>query len=67
MNLKLLFSCIFNIPLQNEKFTHEMRDGWGLATDGEILYGSDGSSSLYHLDPLTFRGYFFFIFFNGFC
>ncbi|XP_078161472.1 glutaminyl cyclase isoform X3 [Carex rostrata] len=40
---------------KNEKFTHEMRDGWGLATDGEILYGSDGSSSLYHLDPLTFQ------------
>jgi glutamine cyclotransferase len=39
-----------------------MHDGWGLATDGEILYGSDGSSSLYHLDPLTFRGYFFVIF-----
>jgi Glutamine cyclotransferase len=43
------------------KFTHEMLDGWGLATDGEILYGSDGCSSLYHLDPVTFRGYFYFI------
>ncbi|KAJ4783490.1 glutaminyl cyclase [Rhynchospora pubera] len=40
---------------KHEKFTHEMHDGWGLATDGEVLYGSDGSSSLYHLDPSTFQ------------
>ncbi|KAJ8442042.1 hypothetical protein Cgig2_007880 [Carnegiea gigantea] len=23
------------------KFTHDMKDGWGLATDGKILFGSD--------------------------
>ncbi|KAL7229814.1 hypothetical protein ACSBR2_008382 [Camellia fascicularis] len=38
-----------------EKFTHQMQDGWGLATDGEILFGSDGTSTLYHIDPRTFK------------
>ncbi|KAF5192543.1 Glutaminyl-peptide cyclotransferase [Thalictrum thalictroides] len=38
-----------------EEFTHEMRDGWGLATDGEVLFGSDGSSTLYKLSPHTFK------------
>ena len=33
-----------------------MKDGWGLATDGKVLYGSDGSSTLYHIDPYTFKG-----------
>ncbi|KAK8968909.1 Glutaminyl-peptide cyclotransferase [Platanthera guangdongensis] len=28
-----------------------MKDGWGLATDGKIIFGSDGSSTLYQLDP----------------
>ncbi|MCL7033968.1 hypothetical protein MKW94_019186, partial [Papaver nudicaule] len=37
------------------KFTHGMKDGWGLATDGKVLFGTDGSSSLYHLDPKTFK------------
>ncbi|KAJ8773205.1 hypothetical protein K2173_028382 [Erythroxylum novogranatense] len=37
------------------KFTHQMDDGWGLATDGKILYGSDGTSTLYRLDPKTFK------------
>ncbi|GKV31218.1 hypothetical protein SLEP1_g39931 [Rubroshorea leprosula] len=30
-----------------------MQDGWGLATDGKILYGSDGTSTLYQIDPDT--------------
>ncbi|KAL9264110.1 Glutaminyl-peptide cyclotransferase-like protein [Drosera capensis] len=30
-----------------------MRDGWGLATDGKILFGSDGTSTLYQIDPQT--------------
>ena len=30
-----------------------MEDGWGLATDGEVLFGTDGSSTLYHIDPQT--------------
>jgi len=42
--------------VQFEEFTHEMQDGWGLATDGKILFGSDGSSTLYQIDPHNFRG-----------
>ncbi|XP_011628984.1 glutaminyl-peptide cyclotransferase [Amborella trichopoda] len=38
-----------------EKFTHEMKDGWGLATDGKTIFGSDGSSTLYQLDPKTLK------------
>lgn len=36
-------------------FTHQMQDGWGLATDGKILYGSDGTSALYQIDPQTLK------------
>lgn len=36
-------------------FTHQMQDGWGLATDGKILYGSDGTSILYQIDPQTLK------------
>ncbi|XP_010671626.2 glutaminyl-peptide cyclotransferase [Beta vulgaris subsp. vulgaris] len=36
-------------------FTHQMNDGWGLATDGKILFGSDGSSTLYRFDPQTMK------------
>ncbi|XP_002453168.2 glutaminyl-peptide cyclotransferase [Sorghum bicolor] len=28
-----------------------MCDGWGLVTDGKVLFGSDGTSTLYKLDP----------------
>jgi len=35
-----------------------MKDGWGLATDGKVLFGSDGSSTLYKIDPQTFKGQF---------
>ncbi|XP_057473622.1 glutaminyl-peptide cyclotransferase-like isoform X1 [Actinidia eriantha] len=38
-----------------EKFTHQMQDGWGLATDGKILFGSDGTSTLYQIDPQTLK------------
>uniref|UniRef100_M8AHC2 Glutaminyl-peptide cyclotransferase n=1 Tax=Aegilops tauschii TaxID=37682 RepID=M8AHC2_AEGTA len=38
---------------KRESFTHKMRDGWGLATDGKILFGSDGTSKLYQLDPIS--------------
>ncbi|KAK2983572.1 hypothetical protein RJ640_023106 [Escallonia rubra] len=38
-----------------KKFTHEMQDGWGLATDGNVLFGSDGTSTLYQLDPQTLK------------
>ncbi|XP_057529401.1 glutaminyl-peptide cyclotransferase-like isoform X2 [Amaranthus tricolor] len=35
------------------EFDHQMNDGWGLTTDGKILFGSDGSSTLYQFDPQT--------------
>ncbi|XP_009772511.1 glutaminyl-peptide cyclotransferase [Nicotiana tabacum] len=38
-----------------EKFTHHMQDGWGLATDGGVLFGSDGTSTLYEIDPQTMK------------
>ncbi|KAK4283024.1 hypothetical protein QN277_000027 [Acacia crassicarpa] len=37
------------------EFMHQMNDGWGLATDGKVLFGSDGSSTLYQMDPDTFK------------
>ncbi|XP_010433596.1 PREDICTED: glutaminyl-peptide cyclotransferase-like [Camelina sativa] len=36
-------------------FRHHMKDGWGLATDGEVLFGSDGTSTLYRMDPQTMK------------
>lgn len=36
-------------------FRHPMKDGWGLTSDGENLFGSDGSSTIYYFDPLTFK------------
>ncbi|KAL9324046.1 hypothetical protein ACSQ67_008903 [Phaseolus vulgaris] len=36
-------------------FNHDMNDGWGLATDGKVFFGSDGSSTLYQIDPQTFK------------
>ena len=30
-------------------------EGWGLTTDGEKLYMSDGTASIYTVDPATFR------------
>eukprot|EP01018_Ginkgo_biloba_P019750 Gb_26058 [translate_table: standard] len=38
-----------------ESFHHPMKDGWGLASDGTNLFGSDGSSTMYYLDPITLR------------
>lgn len=35
-----------------------MKDGWGLATDGKVLFGSDGTSTMYKLDPQTIKGVF---------
>ncbi|XP_062227801.1 glutaminyl-peptide cyclotransferase-like isoform X2 [Phragmites australis] len=40
---------------KRESFTHKMSDGWGLATDGKVLFGSDGTSKLYQLDPKSFE------------
>ncbi|XXG67049.1 hypothetical protein AAC387_Pa06g0483 [Persea americana] len=36
-------------------FTHQMRDGWGLATDGKVIFGSDGTSTLYRLGPKSLK------------
>ncbi|QCD94770.1 glutaminyl-peptide cyclotransferase [Vigna unguiculata] len=38
-------------------FNHDMKDGWGLATDEKVLFGSDGSSTLYQIDPQTFKAF----------
>ncbi|KAG6715473.1 hypothetical protein I3842_05G255000 [Carya illinoinensis] len=38
-----------------ENFTHQMQDGWGLATDGEVLFGTDGTSTLYLINPHTLK------------
>lgn len=43
--------------MQFKKFTHHMQDGWGLATDGKVLFGSDGTSTLYKIDPKTMKGF----------
>lgn len=40
---------------QLSKFDHQMTDGWGLATDGKIFFGSDGTSTLYQMDPQTMK------------
>lgn len=37
-------------------FTTQMQDGWGLATNGKVLFGSDGTSTLYQIDPQTLKG-----------
>ena len=40
------------------KKLHEFRypgEGWGLTTDGEKLYMTDGSARIYTVDPATFR------------
>ncbi|KAL1552837.1 glutaminyl-peptide cyclotransferase-like [Salvia divinorum] len=37
-------------------FINQMKDGWGLAADGKILFGSDGTSTLYQIDPQTMKG-----------
>eukprot|EP00250_Pteridium_aquilinum_P009573 c18763_g1_i1 orf=713-1423(-) len=36
-------------------FRHPMKDGWGLATDGKIIYGSDGTSTIYVMQQSTFK------------
>ncbi|KAH7416464.1 hypothetical protein KP509_14G092800 [Ceratopteris richardii] len=37
------------------RFNHPMKDGWGLATDGKYIYGSDGTSTIYVMEPSTFK------------
>ncbi|CAH8337160.1 unnamed protein product [Eruca vesicaria subsp. sativa] len=49
----------FTYDLRNltkvKPFKHHMKDGWGLATDGQVLFGSDGTSTLYRMDPRTMK------------
>ncbi|ANM67423.1 glutaminyl cyclase [Arabidopsis thaliana] len=49
----------FTYDLRNlskvKPFKHHMKDGWGLATDGKALFGSDGTSTLYRMDPQTMK------------
>lgn len=33
----------------------EMAEGWGLTQDGHFLYASDGSETIYKIDPKTFK------------
>lgn len=42
--------------MQVDVFTNPMRDGWGLAADRKLIYGSDGTSTLYAINPQTFQG-----------
>ncbi|MCO5548956.1 hypothetical protein L7F22_002420 [Adiantum nelumboides] len=37
-------------------FRHPMKDGWGLSTDGKVIYGSDGTSTVYVMQPSSFKG-----------
>eukprot|EP00271_Cylindrocystis_brebissonii_P015103 TRINITY_DN3709_c0_g1_i1.p1 TRINITY_DN3709_c0_g1~~TRINITY_DN3709_c0_g1_i1.p1 ORF type:complete len:373 (+),score=54.40 TRINITY_DN3709_c0_g1_i1:329-1447(+) len=37
------------------RFRHGMKDGWGLTNNASILMGTDGSDTLYFLDPKTFQ------------
>ena len=36
-----------NLGEKFERFTHQMNDGWGLATGENVLFGSDETSTLY--------------------
>jgi len=36
-------------------FTPPGREGWGMTTDGQSLLISDGTSTIYFMDPVTFR------------
>lgn len=51
-----LHKVLISISLQFKRFTHGMKDGWGLATDGKVIFGTDGSSSLYQMNPRTMKG-----------
>ena len=37
-------------------FDHPMGDGWGLTSDDKHIVGSDGTATLYFMDPDTLRG-----------
>ena len=37
------------------EFKYEMKEGWGMTTDGKYIIASDGTSNLYFYEPGTFR------------
>ncbi|KAL0007406.1 hypothetical protein SO802_008908 [Lithocarpus litseifolius] len=49
------YQGIRNLREKFEKFTHQMKDGWGLATDENVLFGSDGTSILYLINRQNFK------------
>ncbi|KAF3676021.1 Glutaminyl-peptide cyclotransferase [Capsicum annuum] len=55
MELLHITEDMMTLDRKFKKFHHGMPDGWGLATDGKLLFGSDGSSTLYHIDPQTMK------------
>ena len=44
-----------NLRGRFEKFTHQMKDGWGLATYENVLFGSDRTSTLYLINCQNFK------------
>ena len=47
---------VYDVPSLKERATIKYTgEGWGIATDGEWLYMSDGSDKIYKLDPATFK------------
>jgi glutamine cyclotransferase len=47
---------VYDVPSLKERATIKYAgEGWGIATDGEWLYMSDGSDKIYKLDPATFK------------
>ena len=47
---------LYDVPSLKERATIKYSgEGWGIATDGEWLYMSDGTDKIYKLDPATFK------------
>ncbi len=47
---------LYDVPsLKERKTINYSGEGWGIATDGEWLYMSDGTEKIYKLDPTTFK------------
>lgn len=47
---------LYDVPsLEERKTLKYAGEGWGIATDGEWLYMSDGTDKIYKLDPATFK------------
>lgn len=41
--------------LPEQGFRTPLQDGWGLASDGQVLFVTDGGRSLFHVDPGSFE------------